>query len=201
MITIPLHLAPRFALLAAAPVALAILSACSTGSKDATTADSSAAITTDSQPAASSMQSAGSATPATDSAAAPAASTAAAGAMVDPNGASREALSAIPGMTAAATDALIAGRPYQTMVDVDKVLAKSLGAPERKNAYAKLWKPIAINSAKGDEILLIPGVGAKMRHEFEEYRPYRSIEQFRREIGKYVNKEELARLEQYVAIP
>ena len=43
-----------------------------------------------------------------------------------------------------------------------------------------------------------------MRHEFEEYRPYKSIEQFRREIGKYIDRDkrdaELARLERYVLI-
>jgi hypothetical protein len=39
-----------------------------------------------------------------------------------------------------------------------------------------------------------------MRHEFEEYRPWKSIEQFRREIGKYVDKDEVARLEKYVSI-
>ena len=50
------------------------------------------------------------------------------------------------------------------------------------------------------EIELIPGVGGRMRHEFEEYRPYTSIEQFRREIGKYVDDDEVARLERYVRI-
>jgi hypothetical protein len=39
-----------------------------------------------------------------------------------------------------------------------------------------------------------------MQHEFEEYRPYQSIEKFRREIGKYVNPQEVARLERYVTI-
>jgi hypothetical protein len=39
-----------------------------------------------------------------------------------------------------------------------------------------------------------------MRHEFEEYRPYTGMEQFRREIGKYVDDEEVARLERYVMI-
>ena len=63
-----------------------------------------------------------------------------------------------------------------------------------------MWKPIDLNTAKGEEILLIPGVGPRMRHEFEEYRPYKDIEQFRREIGKYVDKAEVARLEQYVTI-
>ena len=40
-----------------------------------------------------------------------------------------------------------------------------------------------------------------MLHEFKEYRPYKSIEQFRREIGKYVDDDELARLEGYVFVP
>jgi hypothetical protein len=39
-----------------------------------------------------------------------------------------------------------------------------------------------------------------MRHEFEEYRPYRDLAQFRREIGKYVDDAEVARLEKYVTI-
>jgi hypothetical protein len=40
-----------------------------------------------------------------------------------------------------------------------------------------------------------------MLREFKEYRPYTSLAQFHREIGKYVNDTELARLEQYVSVP
>jgi hypothetical protein len=39
-----------------------------------------------------------------------------------------------------------------------------------------------------------------MLHEFKEYRPYRGLEQFRREIGKYVDRKELARLQRYVRL-
>jgi hypothetical protein len=39
-----------------------------------------------------------------------------------------------------------------------------------------------------------------MAHEFDEYRPYTDMEQFRREIGKYVDEDEVARLEQYVVL-
>ena len=60
--------------------------------------------------------------------------------------------------------------------------------------------PININTATDAEILKIPGVGPRMLHEFKEYRPYTSIEQFRREIGKYVDKAEVARLEKYIVI-
>lgn len=122
------------------------------------------------------------------------------GAMIDPNSASREQLMAVEGMTDAAADALIAGRPYESMVAADSALAPHLSAEQREQVYASLWRPIDLNTASGDEILLIPGVGDRMKHEFEEYRPYRGIEQFRREIGKYVDSAEVARLERYVTI-
>ena len=60
--------------------------------------------------------------------------------------------------------------------------------------------PININTATDAEILAIPGMGPRMLREFKEYRPYKSIDQFRREIGKYVNKAEVARLEKYIVI-
>jgi DNA uptake protein ComE-like DNA-binding protein len=60
--------------------------------------------------------------------------------------------------------------------------------------------PININTATDAQILAIPGMGPRMLHEFKEYRPYTSIEQFRREIGKYVDKAEVARLEKYITI-
>lgn len=59
---------------------------------------------------------------------------------------------------------------------------------------------ININTATDAEILRIPGVGPRMLKEFKEYRPWTSIEQFRREIGKYVDKAEVARLEKYIVI-
>jgi DNA uptake protein ComE-like DNA-binding protein len=60
--------------------------------------------------------------------------------------------------------------------------------------------PISLNRATDAEILSIPGVGQRMLREFKEYRPYTSMEQFRREIGKYVSKQEVARLERYVTL-
>ncbi len=134
-----------------------------------------------------------------------AASTASAGAaassaMVDPNTATREQLAGIQGMTPAAADSLVARRPFADMTKVDSVLAPQLDSTARRTVYATLWKPIDLNKASDAEILLIPGIGSRMLHEFKEYRPYTSIEQFRREIGKYVDNEEVARLEKYVSI-
>jgi len=184
---------------AAGATLVLIVAACSPKSEEAARTDTAAAAAA----AATSAPNLPATTPAAMDSSAGAttnpAATPATGAMLDPNSATKEQLTAVPGMTAAAADALIAGRPYSDMVAVDKALA-SLGADARKTVYAKVWKPIDLNSAKGEEILLIPGVGPRMRHEFEEYRPYKNIEQFRREIGKYVDKAEVARLEQYVTI-
>ena len=59
-----------------------------------------------------------------------------------------------------------------------------------------------VNTASREEFLAaVPNLGNKMAHEFEEYRPYRSIQQFRKEIGKYVDAAKVAEYEQYVFVP
>lgn len=59
-----------------------------------------------------------------------------------------------------------------------------------------------LNTVTGDELLAtIPDFGNRMVREFEEYRPYISIQQFRREIGKYVDDAQIAIYEQYVYVP
>lgn len=59
-----------------------------------------------------------------------------------------------------------------------------------------------LNEATGDDYLAaIPGFSSRMVREFLEYRPYISIQQFRREIGKYVDDATVAGYEQYVYVP
>lgn len=59
-----------------------------------------------------------------------------------------------------------------------------------------------LNAATGDQYLsAIPGFSARMVREFLEYRPYVSILQFRREIGKYVDDAQVAEWEKYVYVP
>jgi DNA uptake protein ComE-like DNA-binding protein len=121
--------------------------------------------------------------------------------MLDPNTATRAELAGIPGLSNGVAAAIIDARPLATMVAVDRLLPRNLTEQQRDIVYARLWKPIDLNKAADAEILLIPGVGNRMLREFKEYRPYTSIEQFRREIGKYVDDAEVARLELYVATP
>lgn len=123
------------------------------------------------------------------------------GALLDPNTATREQLIAVPGVAGHVADAIVAGRPYADMRAMNKVLVAHVpDSLARKTIYEHVWKPIDLNTASDEEILLIPGVGRRMLHEFKEYRPYKIMDQFRREIGKYVDKTEVARLERYVTI-
>ncbi len=121
--------------------------------------------------------------------------------IANPNRATAEELHKLPHVTAAIAETLIAARPVLSNLDLDALLAKSMTDSQRAELYAQLFVPINLNSASQAEILLIPGVGPRMAHEFEEYRPYKAMAQFRREIGKYVDDEEVARLEQYVFVP
>ena len=167
---------PKLATLVGAALMVAAMAACESGSGDA--ADTGAAATSPAQGASAASDSG----------------------FLDPSTATREQLVAVPGMTAAAADALVAGRPYENMVAVDRVLATHLSEPQRDTVYARVWKPIDPTAASEEEILLIPGVGDRMAHEFEEYRPWRDAAHFRREIGKYVDSTEVERLLRYTSL-
>ncbi len=121
--------------------------------------------------------------------------------LVNPNLASADELSELPGLTGTLVDGLIGRRPFLTMTDIDAYLSGTLDRSELGALYQALFLPINLNTAPRDEILLVPGVGARMAHEFEEYRPYMALEQFRREIGKYVDDEEVGRFERHVFVP
>jgi DNA uptake protein ComE-like DNA-binding protein len=59
-----------------------------------------------------------------------------------------------------------------------------------------------LNTVTGDQLLAtIPNFGSRMVREFGEYRPYVSIQQFRKEIGKYVDEAQVAEYEKYVYVP
>lgn len=122
------------------------------------------------------------------------------GGMLDPNSAAAAEMAGIPGVTADLAAVIAAGRPYASMLAVEKILSPRLDEKQRDSVYTRVWIPLDLNKATAAEMLLIPGVGSRMRREFEEYRPWTSVEQFRREIGKYVDKNEVARLERYISI-
>ena len=122
--------------------------------------------------------------------------------VLDPNVATEQQLAALPGMNAAIVKSVLDQRPFLSMLQLDSLLGKSLSKEQRTALYPKLFIAINLNTASREEILLVPGVGARMAHEFEEYRPYKGgLPQFRKEISKYVTAAEVARFEQYVFVP
>jgi DNA uptake protein ComE-like DNA-binding protein len=134
-----------------------------------------------------------------DSTAAPAAP--APGTFLDPNAATAEELQASAGLTPEVASAVVAGRPYNDNLALDRVLTEhNVAEAQKDSVFAHLWKPIDPTTASNAEIQLIPGVGERMAHEFEEYRPWTSAEQFRREIGKYVDEAEVERLLSYTTL-
>ena len=121
--------------------------------------------------------------------------------LLDPNVAPEKDLAALPGLNADLAKEIVAQRPFLSITNLNALLAKTLSAEKLTELYRKTFVHVNLNSATREELLLIPGLGKRMAHEFEEYRPYKSLAQFRKEIGKYVKPDEVARLEQYVFVP
>ena len=121
--------------------------------------------------------------------------------IVDANFATEKELSGMPHMTVALVKSVVGARPFQSVSDLDSLLGKTLSADQRKELYGRLFVHVNLNTCTKEEIMLIPSAGTRMVREFFEYRPYKALAQFHREIDKYVDDAELARLEQYVFVP
>jgi len=93
-------------------------------------------------------------------------------------------------------------RPWKNWAQFDKEIGKYVaqtpGELDRLKQY--VFIPLDLNTATDADFLTIPGVGPSMLREFKEYRPWKSKEQFEKEIGKYVSAKEVARLWRYVVI-
>jgi len=122
------------------------------------------------------------------------------GGLINPNLATAEDMMTI-GIAKEMADQLVEQRPFLDMMDLHATLSNEMDSAELASLYAKMFVPFNINKTDEDNFKIIPGVGKRMAHEFEEYRPYTNLAQFRKEIGKYVDEEEVARLEQYIFVP
>src|SRR5262245_12177334 len=121
--------------------------------------------------------------------------------MIEPNVADEKELTKLPHLNSALVKGIVERRPFANMMELNTFLSQSLDAKQLSELYAKMFIQLNLNTATREEIMLIPGMGNRMVREFLEYRPYTAIAQFRKEIGKYVDDKEVARLEQYVFVP
>jgi len=120
--------------------------------------------------------------------------------MTEPNVADEKELMKLPHLNPALVKGIVERRPFANMVELNKLLSQTLDNKQLSELYARMFLPINLNTATREEIMLIPGMGNRMVREFLEYRPYTALIQFRKEIGKYVDDKEVARLEQYVFV-
>ena len=120
--------------------------------------------------------------------------------VVDANAATEQQLLAITPLTPALVKSILTRRPFSSITELDALLGQTLSQEQRMAVYGRLFVHLNLNTAAREQILLIPNAGPRMVREFQEYRPYKALAQFHREIGKYVDDTELARLAQYVYV-
>jgi DNA uptake protein ComE-like DNA-binding protein len=122
--------------------------------------------------------------------------------LIDPNTATKEQLAAIPGMTAARVQAVLAGRPFRTPTALDAAIGKGMTDEERFNVYSAMFVKVNLNTADPADFQLVPSTmpPARLAREFAEYRPYKAMADFSREMKKYLSEKEVAFLERFVTI-
>jgi hypothetical protein len=123
--------------------------------------------------------------------------------IMDFNTATEKDLLTLPNVTPAIVKGLLDKRPFASIIEVNTyLLAQGLTAEQTTAVYEKAFVHLNLNTCTAEEILLIPRA-RRMRIEFPEYRPWKTMAQFDKEIGKYVSQTpgELDRLRSYVFIP
>lgn len=92
-------------------------------------------------------------------------------------------------------------------VEATEVAASASPTAEDANAVSSdestaSCDKLNLNTLTGDDLMTtIPDFTQRMVREFQEYRPYVSIQQFRREINKYVDMDQVTAWEAYVYVP
>ena len=85
------------------------------------------------------------------------------------------------GLSEEVVQQLLAARPFLSMADFNSIIEQE----NTEELFKKIFVPFNLNTTEEKDFKMIPGVGDKMAHEFEEYRP----------------EEEVARYLDYVFVP
>jgi DNA uptake protein ComE-like DNA-binding protein len=122
--------------------------------------------------------------------------------LLDANRATQPELMSVPHMNADYVKAIMDKRPFANVTEFAAALTPPLNRDQLKEVYGKVFVHANLNTATDDEILSIPAAQSnRVLREFKEYRPYKSLAVFHREMRKYWDEAEVSRLEQYVFVP
>ena len=122
--------------------------------------------------------------------------------LLDANRATEQELMTVPHMTADVAKAIVTKRPFANVTEFAAVLSPTITAQQLPEVYGKVFVHLNLNTATDSEILAVPAPQpARILREFKEYRPYKSLAVFHREMRKYWDEAEVSRLEQYVFVP
>ncbi len=121
--------------------------------------------------------------------------------LIDPNSATEAAL-ALTGLSGADVAAIVSGRPFASMSALHAVIGEGKDPATIKALYSVLFIKVGLNTGSEDDYKLIPSslTPRHLAHEFDEYRPYASLDDFAREMSKYVSAAEVENLKRYVTL-
>ena len=124
---------------------------------------------------------------------------------VNLNTGTREEFLLIPGSSAMWVREFNEYRPWTSFAQFDKEIGKYT-TPRNDAAVLDKFKqylfiPIDLNTAADADIMTIPGATNRHLRELKEYRPWKTKQQFEKEIGKYAwGQKEADRLWRFVVI-
>lgn len=91
-------------------------------------------------------------------------------------------------------------RPWKNWAQFDKEIGKYVGQQETDRFKQYMFIPIDLNTASDDVLLTIPGINPGLIQTLKKSRPWKSKDQFDKEIGKNIGPKEAARFWRYVVI-
>ena len=112
----------------------------------------------------------------------------------------REEFVLIPGSGVRMSREFAEYRPWKNWAQFDREIGKYVGQQETDRFKQYMFIPLNLNTATDEDLLTVPGAGPRMVKEFKEYRPWKTKDQFDKEIGKYVGPKETARLWRYFVV-
>ena len=123
-------------------------------------------------------------------------------ALINPNTVAPAALNNIKMLPADMQAAILKDRPFAGPSDFHALVSKYADADMQAKIYSKVFIPVNANTADAADLMLIPSplTPKKLAHEIDEYRPYKDMGEFERELGKYMDDAVLAKLKRYVFV-